>query len=90
MYLIVIKKIFSLQAKKLTEDIHELTKMANTKVDQFGNDIEDVVQSSKETYKTLLKTAEDEKTSKDNRCCIMFLLVIAVVFLVLILMNMQR
>ena len=87
-----IKSIYeqTLHAKKLTNDIQELTKMQDEKIGSIHNNIEDVVYNSKETYKNLLKTSDDEKAAKDNKCWLIALGIVGITFLIIILIHMGR
>jgi len=64
--------------------------MQGDKITGVQSHIEDVVYHSKETYKSILTSAKEDKNAKDNKCCIILLVSIAILFLILFLINYER
>jgi len=76
--------------KKLSDDARTLTVAADVKIDSLADNVEQTVHNQKETYKMLLQNSKEEKSFKDNKCCVIFLISLALLFLMMILINMNR
>lgn len=76
--------------QKLSVDINEITKDQHKKIERIDDNVESVLHNAKETFKTLLTTSKAEKDFKENKCCIVLLISIALLFLFLLMIHMNR
>ena len=74
---------------KLSTDMHKLTVSQDTKINRIHDNVDDVVYNSKQTLNSLIKTAADDKKFKETKCCVLVLLSFALIFLVMLFMNMR-
>jgi t-SNARE complex subunit (syntaxin) len=75
---------------KITKDINLLTTHQHGKVEKIHDNLDDVVHHVQETFNSLLKTSKEERNFKDNKCCVILLITLALFFLILIMLNMNR
>jgi hypothetical protein len=75
----------TLYLKKIGEDINKLTHSQDKKLDNINNDIVSTLQNTKETERSLLNIAKEEKAFKDNKFCIMSLILGALVLIMMVL-----
>ena len=80
----------TLYVKKVTEDINLLTNSQHKKIEKIEENVDNVFHNAKETLSTLIKTSKEEKIFRDNKCCIIMLISLALFFLILIMLNMNR
>lgn len=70
--------------QKLAGDMKQITESQNIKIDTIYDYVEDTKNNTKKTFENLLQAAQSEKNFKDNKCCIMaiilLILVLAMVF----------
>ena len=70
--------------------MNEITQMQTAKINNIQSHMENTEQNSKQTYKQILISSREDKNAKDNKCCIILLVSVAILFLILILMNYTR
>ncbi len=80
----------TLYLKKVTNDINIITNQQHSKIEKIDENIDTVLHNSKESHNILLKTAKEEKLFRENKCCIILLISLALFFLLLIMLNMNR
>jgi hypothetical protein len=72
---------------QITKDINTLTVNQENKMDSIITHIEPVVDNSKDIYRTLIETSEEDKKFKTNNCIIIMLIAFSLFFLLIILMH---
>ncbi len=70
--------------------MNSITKKQTDKFETLANHIDETLYNAKKTHVELLKTHEFESKTKDNKCCIVMLITFALLFLTLILINMNK
>lgn len=80
----------TLYLQKISKDINEITVRADTKVESLIDNIDKTKHNSEETIKTLINIYKDQKDFLDNKCCIGFLISLALLALLVVISNMYR
>ncbi len=80
----------TLIVQKITNDINQLTHQQDKKIEQIGDHLEPVLINSKETFKKLLETSNNDKKFKSNNCCIIAIILLAIFLSMMVLINFQR
>jgi t-SNARE complex subunit (syntaxin) len=75
---------------KISKDIHLMTQDQHKKVEKLDDNLDNVLHNAKETFNSLLKTSKEERNFRDNKCCVILLISLALFFLILIMLNMNR
>lgn len=74
---------------KLSKDTQFLTQKADIKIDTLVDNIDNTLHTQKETFKMVQKLSKEEKSLKDNKCCLMFLISIALMLIIIVVINMN-
>jgi len=80
----------TLMVQKITNDINQLTHHQDKKIEQIGDNIVPILTNSKETFKKLLETSNNDQKFKSNNCWIIAIIVFGLFFLLLITINFNR
>lgn len=76
--------------ENITKDINLLTNMQSQKLETIDDNIVTVKDNAQKSYKTVLKTSEEDKKFKENKCWIMLLVSFALFFALLIFLNISN
>ena len=76
--------------ENITKDINLLTKTQTQKLETIDDNILSVKDNAQKSYKTVLKTSEEDKKFKENKCWIMLLISFALFFALLIFLNVSN
>lgn len=69
---------------KLSSDAFTLTKNSDEKINTIINNIDHTVQVQKESHEIIKKTVFEHDKQKDNKCCILIILMISIIGLILV------
>jgi t-SNARE complex subunit (syntaxin) len=75
---------------KISKDINSMTQEQHNKIERIDDNLGDVLYNAKETFNSLLKTSKEESNFRNNKCCVILLISLALFFLILIMLNMNR
>lgn len=76
--------------ESITKDLNILTKSQHQKLETIDDNIDNVKHNAQQSYRTVLKTSEEDKKFKENKCCVMLLIAFAMFFMLLIFLNFNR
>ena len=76
--------------ENITKDINMLTKVQSQKLETIDDNIVTVKDNAQASYRTVLKTSNEDKKFKENKCWIMLLISFALFFMLLIFLNIQN
>ena len=71
----------------MTKDLNLMTRSHTQKLETIDDNIDNLKHNAQVTYRTVLKTSEEDKKFKENKCCIMLLISFALFFMLLIFLN---
>jgi hypothetical protein len=80
----------TLYLKKVTNDLNLITNQQHEKIEKIDENIDTVLHNAKESHNILIKTAKEEKIFRENKCCIILLISLALFLLILLMLNMNR
>ena len=69
---------------KLSSDAFTLTKNSDEKINTIFNNIDHTVHVQKESHEVIKKTVFEHEKQKDNKCCILIILMISIIGLILV------
>ena len=76
--------------ENITKDINLLTNVQSQKLETIDDNIVTVKDNAQKSYKTVLKTSEEDKKFKENKCWIMLFISFALFFALLIFLNFSK
>lgn len=71
----------------MTKDLNIITKSQQQKLETIDDNIDNLKLNAQQSYRTVLKTSEEDKKFKENKCCVMLLIAFALFFMLLIFLN---
>jgi methyl-accepting chemotaxis protein len=71
----------------MTKDLNIITKTHTQKLETIDDNIDNLKHNAQQTFRTVLKTSEEDKKFKENKCCVMLLIAFALFFMLLIFLN---
>lgn len=76
--------------ENITKDINSLTQVQTQKLETIDDNIVSVKDNAQKSFKSVLKTSEEDKKFKENKCWIMLLISFALFFALLIFLNVSN
>jgi hypothetical protein len=76
--------------ENISKDINSLTRVHSQKLESLEDNIITIKDDSEESYKTVLKVSKEDRNFKQNKCWILFLVLILIVLFLLIFFNMNK
>lgn len=71
----------------MTKDLNLITKTQHQKLETIDDNIDNLKHNAQQSYRVVIKTSEEDKKFKENKCCIMLLIAFALFFMLLIFLN---
>ena len=71
----------------MTKDLNMITKVQHQKLETIDDNIDNLKHNAQQSYRTVLKTSQEDKKFKENKCCIMLLIAFALFFMLLLFLN---
>jgi hypothetical protein len=74
----------------ITKDLKSITQNQTEKLNLFSDHVTIVSNNVKEANTELMKTFKQESAFKDNKCCLILLITFALIFITLMIINMNK
>ena len=76
--------------ENITKDLNYLTRSQHQKLETIDDNIDNMKHDAQKSYRIVLKTSEEDKKYKENKCCIMLLISFSLIFMLLIFIGFNR